>query len=383
MKNSLLSIYDSFNSSDYVAVCVGIEDYMHLPVLEGASESASKIFNTLTKSENGICNSHKSRLLLNPSYGEFHRFLESYTYFLKPTDHLIIYFQGNIDLVNNKIVLCLRDSSFLPDGSINPFTIQGWQSFFQLAGVSRVKSVSFVFNVQNVNSIDNSVKGFSASLRKSIKLGLPIPKNIPWGIVAGCSSSDFKNNNLFFNTINNVIISPPKYVSTSPFIPFKSIVGTVKKDRKIKTGKSLDVFTSLHGKEDVIFCRNPRVKVRVERFSANYINILRAFAQLPAGEYSPYDILAEISPSAWTVVNKLSYEPWQLIASGKNHTKRITKKGRSFLKGNVSIPLFIKRTSDNWESNGTETITIDYFKELERQKKEDMKNLNRQIELFP
>jgi len=154
-----------FDGSNAVLICVGVEDYSHMPSFPGACESANQVFNMLTESVTSIVNAERSRLLLNPSYDEFHRFLESHTYFLKPEDHLYVYFCGRTELVNNTCVLCFRDSVLLPSGLINPFTVQGWQSFFQLAGVGQIRSAVFLWDAlgRNANQAKVSTRFMHAS----------------------------------------------------------------------------------------------------------------------------------------------------------------------------------------------------------------------------
>ena len=169
----------NFEPLDAVAICIGVEDYTHLPRIAGATKSASMVFEALTQSENALCNSEKSRLLLNPSYGEFHRFLESYTYLLKPSDYVFFYFCGRTELVNGKSVLCLRDSVRLKQGIINPFTVQGWQSFFQLAQVAQVKGAILLWDAFNASPSKNADRSFINSLRQSREQTRPCRRGSP------------------------------------------------------------------------------------------------------------------------------------------------------------------------------------------------------------
>lgn len=380
----------SFEPSNSVAVCIGVEDYLHLPTVSGACESASTVFDALTKSNTGICNSAKSRLLLNPTYGEFHRFLESYTYFLKPEDHVFFYFCGRTEFVNNKSVLCLRDSTILSNGLINPFTVQGWQAFFQLAGVSHVRSVVFACDTRETSPDHQKGKKFIRSIKKSIEGGLPMPQDIIWGIMAGhyrterSGESHSATGHMYAKHMCDVLMSPPRHTVSDPFIPFSlfsKAFRTRQKQAILSNSFNWLARQSIHG--NIAICRNPVVKARTERFFPYYINILRAFMNMPAGDHNPHEVLSGISPAAWTVVNKLSYAPWRLIAEGSQKgTKKITLRGKRFLRGKIGIPLVITKSTDEWEASGKELVDIKYFEGKELQKKMEQEDIKRQMELL-
>lgn len=377
-----------FDESRAVAVCVGIEDYIHLPKLPGAAKSANRVFDALTKSEIALYRSGKSRLLLNPTYGEFHRFLESYTYFLNPEDHLLFYFCGRTDFVNGKSVLCLKDSVHLPVGDINPFTVQGWQAFFQLAGVAHTQSSVLFWDAYSAVENTSSAPLFMRALRDSCRNGLPLPKDIPCGIQAvfhpltkpkGPASQKPTH---FAKAITSTFKHPPRHTVANPFLSFPVMERAIK--RELKKSGTHKYWSMLNKVSTLPLCRNPQAKIRAERFISSYVDMLRCFADLPAGEYSTRELLEGISPAAWTVINKLSYEPWGLITDGtKKGYKKITRRGRGFLKGSVSIPLIIHRIGKKWHPYEREMVDIRYFKRIKKQRKKELEELSRQLELFP
>ncbi len=374
-----------FDPGRAVAVCVGVEDYAHLPQVVGATDNTSRLFDLVTKSETAICQSEKSRLLLNPTYGEFHRFLESYTYQLSEGDHLFVYFCGRTEFVNGKSILCLRDSSYLPSGVINPFTVQGWQAFFQLAGVVRSASMLFVWDARGNSGNESEGRSFLRSLRSAKDQGLPMPCDIPWSLAAFFSAgpqTESGGPSPAAQGLSQFLTQPPNFAVSERFIPFDQFRRS--SARLVPASATRFRWFCGHDEDTIPVCRNPRAKVRTERFHPHYVEMLRVFDSLPPGPHDPQIVLAEVSPAAWTSVNKLSYEPWALVEDGGDKgCKQITSRGKAFLRNHLKIPLHIANMGKGWESLGLEKISLRFFEDRKKLEQKLKEEAARQLELFP
>lgn len=291
-------------------------------------------------------------------------------------------------MVDGKAVMCLHDTAILPGGVVNPFTVHGWQSFFQLASVVRARSLVFLWESFGFGTTPPSRSGFREALRGGAST-LPLSSNIPWAIAAvhheesGCVAEG-GNREPAGGLIHEFLFDPPDRHTGHPYVGVEALFRTVRKKIRASLTGQLSIWTANGDSSHcLVVCRNPRSKLRTERFIPHYVHILRAFANLPHGEYSPQEILGHVSPAAWKVANKLSYEPWALITDGsRKGLKRITRKGRGFLRGTQKVPLVIAQTGKGWKAHGPQTADIRFFREREKAEARELEEMNRQMKLF-
>ncbi len=352
-------------------MAVGVEKYQNMRPLYGPSSDLDRMHKLLVSSLNlSLFKENQFIKLINPSYDEFRRSINTYTMGLSARgDIFVFYFSGHgVALGNSDFGFCVTDSYIHPgSNTILPLTVLKFSdliSSLSVMGVTPVVIIDACYSGAAGSAIispNDAIGSIHQDIRKSAASN--------YALLCSCSeyqvSIDSLQGGVFSNLLFDVLSDGiPNSKNGTPSIElrevYKPLVELTEKGvydavPRLYIGDTLPSF--------------PLVKnVRYVPQTYSLVGHLHRIIEVLWNEgnprdLSPSEILELCGKGAYGNHQKLSLEPWRLVENAPNSKKRrLTSAGKLFAEGKLMIPKTIEKdpNTDRWVV-ASGSVEIDFF----------------------
>lgn len=335
-------------------IAVGNSNYEHLNLLRGPENDISDLKSLLVENnKTSSLEEHQCTWLIDAKCADLRKAITTWSYSISGTgDILILYFSGHgAVLPNHDFGLCMVDTQNLPGlGEIIVTSLIPIGEI--LLAISSRKAYPFVI-------LDSCYSGGAISQFKSsfdsIKSSLQGNSGNSYGLLASCylteESIDIANAGLFSKTLFKLSSRGMKSIK-HPYLTLTDLYSDIRKEIEgncfemhplVFLGETMPKFS---------WVKNVTYQPVIESLVSSYVEVLHFLWNngTPLTK-SPSEIGQNVSSGGYANNSKLMLAPWSLITHeiGKR-SKKLTEKGISFMKGEISVPKTIVKDvdSDSW-----------------------------------
>ncbi|WP_367899208.1 caspase domain-containing protein [Leptospira sp. WS58.C1] len=336
---------------------IGVEEYINLPSLQGPKKDVDKLYKLLVENEETkLYPDSKVKRIINPNSSELRSHLSQYAFGrTADNDILVLYFSGHgVPLGNNDYGLCLKETNIIEEKSTAiPLDLLRFSDIVETLSLVAVDPV-FILDSCYSGQAGDQINRSLTELKKNIQ------REVASSYALLCSSRKYE--------------TTPDGKHGGPFCELLvSVASAVGNNAKLKRKEELslkDLFAEIRKEAerwtdikpllfigdtlpDFSIVRNAFFQPREETMQKSHRDVLLSLWNEGNPTSKSVDELFLLGRSVYTTYSKLSYKPaWALIEKpGKGLPIKLTERGISFMKGDIKIPLAIRRKpeSEIWE----------------------------------
>lgn len=343
------------NISRSYVLTVGVSEYDHLEYLSGPAQDLGLVQNIFVENPSVSIYSSRYVSLLNPTVDMFREALLNFSLARSARgDILILYFSGHgAVLGNNAFGFCLRDTACKPDGrGILPLSIISFADVVQTLSAVDVFPVFIIDACFSGTTAPQGTNTVTAVMQDSLQAHLAGAYAFLASSNADTPSLDSPFGGLFTRTLHSVVVNGlgDNAGRHLPFITLEDLENPLQ-ERLVQDGHPLLRCHIGQGLPRVPIARNAQFHPDTERFVPYMKRIIEyIWDSGNPREIQIQELLDNVGPGAYGNHSKLSRTPWALLEDvSNNSTRKLSKKGIAFAKGELKIPQKIVRDAVTWD----------------------------------
>jgi len=355
-------------------IAVGVGKYTYCTDLDGPAHDIANLHNLLVDNPNTALYPESQFITVsNPSSGDLRHTLAEYAMGRSAShDILVFYFSGHaIRIGANDLGLCTKDTCpnpcFDPPAHV-PLNLVRYSDIIETLAAVKVDPIIILDTC-----FSGRAEGITNDIYSRLKRIIQAETGSTYALL--CSSTKLEqtldhNTGGPFTTLLSTVASKgcadKKRQYTLDLRDLYPLLRQEIETNFFNTTPQLFVGETL---PEFGLVRNVEYSPRQERLNETQLRILAALWNRGSPTtLSIHQMAKEINPIAYTIHTKLSYSPGWVLIEGPKSDRRLTTRGKRFMKGELRIPFAIQKNPSTGEwiaAPNSETVS---FEELFRKK---------------
>ncbi|MEX1247661.1 MAG: caspase family protein [Anaerolineales bacterium] len=338
---------------DVTIYAVGVDTYSDaaLRKLDGPAKDVNGLRKLLVEDKSTALFKPKQFLSLhNPSSEKLRTQIDQYANARSANgDVLIFYYSGHgVSIGNDDFGFCTIDTRInLTNRSVLPLSVVKFSELlrtFMIAKIYPIIIIDACFSgIVGKSPLINPSKAFDAIKESMIRA------TSSYFLLCSCSEEDTVKDTKFGGVFSRMLVDISKngLRSTQKNLSINNIFPLLVEEARRYPGESSPLLHQGPGIPDVPFIKNVMYSARSENFAREYFCILKTLWNKGKERELSIDELGRYcGRGAYSNHSKLSLRPWRLIEDvprSKGRYRRLTRRGRKFIAGELKIPKKIVR----------------------------------------